>query len=151
MAACVKVGVTGAKTGAATSVGGMMNTFDEFGWFWKMGGERDQILPRGPRDVADSGADVCSRQATGLALLHVILTVESSIAGGSGWPTFRTCVIPLAHQRPGRGFRQRLGRGASPSRPLRGGVPVVGLHRRMAEPGTQLLQRREAVLDVPEG
>jgi hypothetical protein len=30
------------------------------------------ILLRGPRYVADSGTDVCSRQATGSALLHVI-------------------------------------------------------------------------------
>ncbi len=36
-AARVNVGVTGAKTGAATSSGGMMKTFDEFGEFWKTG------------------------------------------------------------------------------------------------------------------
>lgn len=35
-AARVNVGAcVGAKTGAATSVGGMMKTFDEFGEFWK--------------------------------------------------------------------------------------------------------------------
>ena len=147
----MNVGETGAKTGAATSDGGMMTTFDEFDEFWEMR-RGDQILLRGPRYVADSGADVCSRQATRLVLMRLIgWAVESSIAGGSGWSTFRTCVIPLAHQRPGRGFRQRLDRGACFLRALGGGMPVVGFHRRMAEPGTQLLQRREAVLDVPEG
>jgi hypothetical protein len=30
-------------------------------------------------------------------------------------------------------------------------MAVVGLHRRVTEPGTQLVQRREVVLDVPEG
>lgn len=37
-AAWVKVGVTGAKTGTATSVGGMINTFDECGGLWKWAG-----------------------------------------------------------------------------------------------------------------
>lgn len=37
-AAWVKVGVTGARTGAATSVGGMINTFDECGGLWKWEG-----------------------------------------------------------------------------------------------------------------
>ena len=71
MAACVKVGVTGAKTGAATSVGGMMTTFDEFGEFWKMR-RGDQILSLGPRYVSDFRADVCSRQATRPALMRLI-------------------------------------------------------------------------------
>jgi hypothetical protein len=79
------------------------------------------------------------------------LSIESSIAAGSGQPTFRACRIPLAHQRSGCGLRQRLDRSAVLSRPLRGGMPVVGLHRRLAESGAQLFQRREAVLDVSEG
>ena len=54
MAACVKVGADlGAKTGAATSVDGMMNTFEEFDEFWKMDGRGNQILPLGPRYVSD--------------------------------------------------------------------------------------------------
>ena len=70
-AACVKVGVTGAKTGAAASVGGMMTTFDEFGEFWEMR-RGDQILSPGRRDVADFCADVCSRQATRPVLMRLI-------------------------------------------------------------------------------
>ena len=47
-AACVNVGAgVGAKTGAATSVGGMMKTFGEFGEFWKMGGRGDHIMSLG--------------------------------------------------------------------------------------------------------
>jgi hypothetical protein len=72
MAACVKVGVTGAKTGAATSVDGMMNTFDKFSEFWKMDGSGNQILSLGPRYVSDFRADVCSRQATRPVLMRLI-------------------------------------------------------------------------------
>ena len=64
--------VVGAKTGAATSVDGIMNTFGEFGEFWKMGGSGDQILSPGPRYVSDFRADVCSRQATRPALMRLI-------------------------------------------------------------------------------
>ena len=72
-AACVKVGAcVGAKTGAAASVDGMMNTFDECGEFWKMGGRGDHILSLGPRYVSDSGADVYSRQATRRVLMRLI-------------------------------------------------------------------------------
>ena len=72
-AACVKVGAcVGAKTGAAASVDGMMNTFDECGEFWKMGGRGDHILSLGPRYVSDSGADVYSRQATRPVLMRLI-------------------------------------------------------------------------------
>jgi hypothetical protein len=39
-AACVNVGVvTGGKSDAATSVCGMMNTFNEFSWFWQIDGD----------------------------------------------------------------------------------------------------------------
>jgi hypothetical protein len=41
-AACVNVGVaTGGKSGAATSVCGMMKTFNEYGWFREIDGEHD--------------------------------------------------------------------------------------------------------------
>ena len=45
----------GAKTGAATSVGGIINTFDECGSSGKGQGWRRSILPLGPRDMADFG------------------------------------------------------------------------------------------------
>ena len=48
-----------------------MTTFDECGEFWEMR-RGDQILSPGPRDVADFGADVCSRQATRPALMRLI-------------------------------------------------------------------------------
>ena len=127
-----------------------MNTFDEFGEFWKMGGSGDQILSPGPRYVSDFCADVCSRQATRPALMRLTSGRRKQHCQGAGWPTSRVCVIPLAHQRPGRGFRQRLGRGASLSYTLRRGASVIGRHGWMAEPGTQLLYGREAVLNLPE-
>ncbi|QRM34096.1 hypothetical protein [Microvirga sp. VF16] len=49
IAADVNVGVdTGDKAGAVTSVCVMVNLFDQFGWFWKIGTER-AIVPLGRR------------------------------------------------------------------------------------------------------
>ena len=83
-AAWVNVGVAGAKTGVAPSVGGMMNTFDKFGEFWKMGGSGDQILSPGPRYVSDFCADVCSRQATRPALMRLTQWPSKAALPGGG-------------------------------------------------------------------
>lgn len=72
-AACVNVGAgVDAKTGAATSVGGMMKTFEEFGGFWKMGRRGDHNMSLGRRYVSDFCADVCHRQATRRVLMRLI-------------------------------------------------------------------------------
>jgi hypothetical protein len=61
-AACVNVGAaTGGKSGAATSVCGIMTTFKEYGWFWKMDGDHRQS---GGVLLNDLRADVCHRQNT---------------------------------------------------------------------------------------
>ena len=151
-AAWVKVGVTGAKTGAATSVGGMMNTFDECGEFWKWAASGDQSCrsaramwpipalmsvaggPHGRPDASEPPA------------------AESSIAAGAEWSTSQVCVTPYGTPAPRSRFQTapRPGRFFSHA-PCEAVCRLLVFTGRMAKPGTQLLQRREAVLDVLEG
>ena len=110
----------GAKTGAATSVGGMMTTFDECGEFWKMGRSGDQILSLGPRYVSDFCADVCSRQATRPVLMRLIGGRRKQHCRGLRMAYISGCAsFPWRTSAPVAVFRQRLGRGASLTPPAR--------------------------------
>jgi hypothetical protein len=77
IAADVKVGTaTGEKSGPATSVCDMVNTFNQFGWFWQIGDRGDQSCRSAATHLSDLRADVCSRRDTRSTLLRLII----------GWP-----------------------------------------------------------------
>ena len=82
IAAHVNVGTgTGAKAGAATSVGGMRNTFNQFSWFWKIDKTYGRASHSAGVHVPDFHAEVCSRQDTPLTLERLI--ADSSGSSGA--------------------------------------------------------------------
>jgi hypothetical protein len=77
MAADLNLGAdVGAKTGVATSVCDMRNTFNQFGWFSKIGKRGDQSCRSAAVHLSDLRADVCSQQDTRSTRMRLIV----------GWP-----------------------------------------------------------------
>ena len=129
-----------------------MNTFDECGEFWKMGGSGDQILPLGPRYVADFGADVCSRQATRPALMRLIRwPSKAALPRAQDGLHPRCASFPWHTSAPVEVSDSALAGALLSHAPCEAVWRLLVFTGRMAEPGTQLLQRRKAVLDVLEG
>jgi hypothetical protein len=88
MAADLNLGAdVGAKTGVATSVRDMRNTFNQFGWFSKIGKRGDQSCRSAAAHLSDLRADVCSRQDTPLNLLRLI--VGRPVPVEAVWPQTR--------------------------------------------------------------
>jgi hypothetical protein len=88
IAADVKVGAaTGGKSGAATSVRDMVNTFNQFSCFWEIGERGDQSFRSAAAHLSDLRDDVCSRQDTRLNLLRLI--VGRPVPVEAVWPQTR--------------------------------------------------------------
>jgi hypothetical protein len=78
MAGDMNVGVgTGDKADTVTSVCCMVNTFNEFSWFWEIGETSDRSCLSAGVHLLDWRADVCSLRDTGLTLMLVLWSVLS--------------------------------------------------------------------------